>query len=109
MRLIEMCIAYAAAGQPYGGASAGFAERDMRSTNANGGRDTAFSEVQADPGEDFDRAAEPEAHGVIIRAFLRMLGSDSTKSGVSPAIPRFNSCDPWIPALDIEQSPAVVF
>ena len=65
-----MGIAYAAAGQSYCGASAGFAERYMGSANANGGRDTAFAEVQANAGEDFDRAAEPEAHGVIIRACL---------------------------------------
>jgi hypothetical protein len=34
---------------------------------------------------------------VIIRAFLRMLGSDCTESGVSPAIPRVDSCDPRFP------------
>jgi hypothetical protein len=47
VRFIEMGIAYAAAGQSYCRASAGFAERDMCSTNANGGRDTAFAEDQA--------------------------------------------------------------
>jgi hypothetical protein len=54
MRFVEMRIAYAAAGQSYRRASAGFAERDVCSTNANGGQDTAFAEVKADPGEDFD-------------------------------------------------------
>jgi hypothetical protein len=54
MRFIEMGIANPAAGQSYRRANAGFAERDMCSTNANGGRDTAFPKVQADPGEDFD-------------------------------------------------------
>ena len=81
VRFIEMGIAYAAAGQSYCRASAGLAERDMCAANSDGGRDAAFAEVQADAGEDFDRAAKAKAHGVIIRAFLRMFGSDCTESG----------------------------
>jgi hypothetical protein len=49
-RLIEARIANTATGQSYRGAGAGFAERDMCSANTNGSRDTAFSEVQTDPG-----------------------------------------------------------
>jgi len=45
MRFVEMGVAYAAAGQSYRRASAGFAERDMCSANTYGGRDTAFAEV----------------------------------------------------------------
>ena len=57
-RLIEMGEAQAAAGQSDRRASAGFAEGDMCPANADGGRDAAFAEVQPDPGEDFDRAAD---------------------------------------------------
>jgi hypothetical protein len=66
-RFIEMRIADTAAGESYSGASAIFAECHMSSANADGSRDAAFAEVQANAGEDFDGAAEPEAHGVIIR------------------------------------------
>jgi len=45
-RLIEMGEAQAATGQSYRRASAGLAERDMCSANADGCRDTAFTEVQ---------------------------------------------------------------
>jgi hypothetical protein len=48
------CALAAHAGQSYRRASAGFAEGDMYAAKANGGRDTAFAEVQADPGENFD-------------------------------------------------------
>jgi len=54
MRFIEMGIAYAAARQSYRRASAGLADGDMCAANANGGRNAAFTEIQADPGEDFD-------------------------------------------------------
>ena len=58
-RLVEMRVADTAAGESYGGASAGFAERHVSAANADGGRDTALAEIQANAGKDFDRAAHP--------------------------------------------------
>ena len=79
-RLVEMRVADTAAGQSYGGASAGFAERDMSSANADGRRDSAFAEVQANAGEDFDGAVEPEAHVGIVCAFVTSWRSDCTET-----------------------------
>jgi hypothetical protein len=44
-RFIEMRIADTAAGQSYGGASSGLAERDVGSANADGRRHAAFAEI----------------------------------------------------------------
>jgi hypothetical protein len=62
-----MGIAQAAAWQANGGARASFANCHVCATNADARADAAFAEVQANAGEDSDRTAEPEAHGVIIR------------------------------------------
>lgn len=76
---IEMRIADTAAGQSYSSASSGFAERDVCATNADGSRHAAFAKVQANAGEDFDRAAKAKAHREIVRAYLRIFGSDCTE------------------------------
>jgi hypothetical protein len=44
-----------------------------------GGRDATFAEIQADPGDDFDRAAKAKSHGVIVRAFLVNMRSHRSK------------------------------
>jgi hypothetical protein len=55
VRFIEMGIAYAAAGQSYRRASAGFAEGDMCAGNANGGRRRRLAAANA-------RRGGPRAH-----------------------------------------------
>jgi hypothetical protein len=67
MRFVEMGVTQAAAGESDRGAGAGFAEGDVGASNADGSGDSAFAEVYADAGEEFDRAVEAETHGRLSR------------------------------------------
>ena len=62
MRPIEMRVAHAAAGKVDRGSGTSFAERNVSAANADGCRYSAFPEVQANAGKEFDGAVEAEGH-----------------------------------------------
>ena len=95
-RFIEMRIADTAAGQSYGGSSAGFAEREVGSANADGRRDAAFAKVQANAGEEFDRAATAETHRAIVRAFPEILRICRTERQPGARLCKRTVYDRWI-------------
>lgn len=66
MRLFKVCISEPRTWQADRRARAGAADSHMRAADTDRGRHAALAEVEANAGEDIDRAAESQAHTYFI-------------------------------------------